>query len=113
MMFVCVICVPTCALPICLDCVNVRQDARLALRDALIEDGSVEASEKLDGLSHAPVDAFASVAELLQPGAERGELLVGVGVVALDHGQGGHGFAGQRVALALLPIAYLERKSVV
>src|SRR3546814_2243269 len=64
-----------------LDCVNVRQDARLALRDALIEDGSVEASEKLDGLSHAPVDAFASVAELLQQGAERGELLVGVGEI--------------------------------
>src|SRR3546814_16863749 len=53
-----------------LDCVNVRQDARLALRDALIEDGSVEASEKLDGLSPAPVDAFASVAGLLQQGGE-------------------------------------------
>src|SRR3546814_17329480 len=50
-----------------------------------------------------------SVAELLQQGAERGELLVGVGVVALDHGQGGHGLAGHRVAFDLLPIAYLER----
>src|SRR3546814_9898053 len=53
-----------------LDCVNVRQDARLALRDALIEDGSVEASEKLDGLSHAPVDAFASRSEERRVGKE-------------------------------------------
>src|SRR3546814_8862962 len=54
-------------------------------------------------------DVCSSDLELLQQGAERGELLVGVGVVALDHGQGGHGLAGHRVAFALLPIAYLER----
>ena len=56
-----------------------------------------------------PGDALAAVADLGHQRAERGELLVGVRVVALDHRHLRRGLAGHELALALLPVLDVER----
>ena len=56
-----------------------------------------------------PAHALAAIAELGHQRSERGETLVEVGIVALDHGHRRHGLAGDRIDLALLPVLDVER----
>src|SRR3546814_7155485 len=64
---------------------DVRQDVRPALGHAFVADRAVEVPQEFDFLSHAPVEALAPVAELLQQRAERGELLIGAGIRSEEH----------------------------
>ena len=52
---------------------------------ALLGDDAVEALEEVDLVLGVPGDALAAVAELVHQRPERGEALVEVGIVALDH----------------------------
>ena len=56
-----------------------------------------------------PADALAAVADLVHQRAERGEALVHVRVVALDHRDLRRGLAGDQLALAALPVLHVER----
>ena len=56
-----------------------------------------------------PGDALDAIAELVHQRAKRGEALVGVGIVALDHRHRRHGLAGNGGAFALLPVLDVER----
>ena len=69
----------------------------------------LSALEQVDLVLGVPADALAAVAELRHQRPERGEALVEVGIVALDHGDRRHGLAGDRLALALLPVLDVER----
>src|SRR3546814_3573885 len=60
-------------------------DLRTPLADALVAYAVVELAEELDFLPGIPVHALAAIAELLEQRPERGELLVEIRVVALDH----------------------------
>src|SRR5690606_37968394 len=67
-------------------------------------DLAVEPAQQLDLILRIPVQALAAVAEAVQQRAERGEALVGGRVVALHHGDIGHGPARDRIALAEGPV---------
>ena len=53
-------------------------------------------------------DPLTAVAELVGERAQRREAAVGVGVVALDHGDLRCGYARDEIALAFLPVLDLE-----
>src|SRR3546814_3687568 len=84
-------------------------DLRTPLADALVAYAVVELAEELDFIPGIPVHALAAIAELLEQRPERGELLVEIRVVALDHRDRRHGPAGNRIAFALLPVPHVER----
>jgi len=67
-----------------LDRVEVALELRHALRDTRLVDHEVEVLEERDFLFGLPCNALAAVAELPEQRAERRELLVGVGIVAID-----------------------------
>ena len=69
---------------------------------------AVELAELLDLGLRVPGDALAAVADLVHQRAERGEALVDVRVVALDHRDLRRGLAGDQLALAALPVRDLE-----
>ena len=83
-------------------------DLRAALADAVFGNGVIELAEEFHLVPGIPVQALAAVAELVQQRAQRGEFLVQVRVVALDHDHRGHGPAGDRLALAALPVGHTE-----
>ena len=89
--------------------VDVGLDPRHALGDALVGDGVVEFAELLHLVLGIPGDALAAVADLRHQRPQRGELLVGVRVVALDHGHRRRGLAGHQLAFAFLPFLDVER----
>ena len=65
--------------------VDGRLDLRTPLADALLAHLVVQLAEEIDFSLGVPVDALATVAELVEQRAEGGELLIGGGIVALDH----------------------------
>ena len=69
---------------------------------------AVELAELLDLGAGLPADALAAVAQLVHQGAQRGEALEDVRVVALDHRDLRRGLAGDQLALALLPLLHVE-----
>ena len=75
---------------------------------ALFRHLAVELLEELDLVLGVPAHALAAIAELGHQRSERGEALVEVGIVALDHGDRRHGLAGDRIDLALLPVLHVE-----
>ncbi len=83
-------------------------DAGQALAGALLDHDAVELLEQIDLMVGVPAHALAAVAELVHQRAERGEALVEVRIVALDHGDRRHGLAGDRIDLALLPVLDVE-----
>ena len=89
--------------------VDVAVDPGQALGGALLGDDAVEALQEVDLVLGVPGHALAAVAELGHERPERREALVEVGVVALDHGDRRHGLAGDRLALAALPVLHVER----
>ena len=82
---------------------------RQALGRPLFGDDAVQALEEVDLVLGVPGHALAAVAELRHERAQRGEALVEVGVVALDHRHRRHGLAGDRLAFAALPVLHVER----
>ena len=84
-------------------------DPRTTLADALVEDAMVEIAKERHFIFGIPVYALAAVAQFLKQRAERGELLVQIRIVAFDHHHRWEGLAGNRFALALLPVAHVER----
>ena len=88
--------------------VDVGHDLRHALGHAFGQRLAVELAELLDLGAGLPADALAAVAQLVHQGAERGEALEHVRVVALDHRDLRRGLAGDQLALALLPFLHVE-----
>src|SRR5262249_38790434 len=71
-------------------------------------DRAVELLQESDLRVGLPADALATIAERLHQRPERGEPGVGLWVVALDDGDRWHGLAGDRLALAVLPVGDVE-----
>ena len=86
--------------------VDVGHDAGHALRHALFLHAAVQVAQLADFGLRVPADALAAVARLVHQGAQGGEALVEVGVVALDHGDLRRRLAGDEFALAPLPVAH-------
>jgi hypothetical protein len=80
----------------------------MPLRHAFGQRLAVELAQLLDLGAGLPADALAAVAQLVHQGAERGEALEHVRVVALDHRDLRRGLAGDQLALALLPLLHVE-----
>ncbi len=88
--------------------VDVGHDLRHALRHAFGQRLAVELAELLDLGAGLPADALAAVAQLVHQGAQGGEALVDVRVVALDDRDLRRRLARDQLALALLPLLDVE-----
>ena len=89
--------------------VDIGLDPGQTLRDSLLAHLAVQLFEELDLFLGVPADALAAVADFGHQRTERGELLVGVGIVALDHHHVRHGLAWNRRAFALFPVFHIGR----
>jgi hypothetical protein len=65
--------------------VDVAVDTRSALGDAFFQHGVIERRQRFDLVFGIPADALAAVAEFVEQRPDRGEFLIGAGIVALDH----------------------------
>ncbi len=82
---------------------------REPLGRAFLGHDAVELLQKIDFMLGIPGHALAAIAELRHQRTERGEALVEIGIVALDHGHRGHGLARDRFDLAFLPFLDVQR----
>ena len=89
--------------------VDIGVDAGETFGRALLRDLAIKALKQVNFVFGVPGNTFHRVAELLHQRAERGEALVDVGIVPLDHGDRRHGLAGDRLDLTFLPIFHIER----
>ncbi len=84
--------------------VDVGVDLRHAPGRSVLSDRAVEALEQINLVLGVPGDAFHGVTELGHQWSKRGEPLVDIRIVALDHGDRRHRLAGDRFDVPCLPL---------
>ena len=89
--------------------VDVGVDVRQALAGPFVEYLAIEIGEISDLGLGVPGNALAAIADALHQRAERGEALVEVGVIALDHLDRRTRLAGNQLAFAPRPVLDADR----
>ena len=88
--------------------VDVAFDPGHALGRTFLGHDPIEARQVLHLAGGVPVDPLAAIAQFGHQGSERRKPLVEVRIVPLDHGDLGHGLAGDGIDLTLLPFLHVE-----
>ena len=88
--------------------VNRRVEFRLAFTRTFGSD-FVQATQDFNFMLGFPRHAFTAVADFFKQRTNRGEFIINLAIIALNHGHRRHGFARNRIAFAFFPVFHIKR----